>query len=257
MELKIGTFNIRVNLEQDGLDSWKHRADKVSALIEEHDPVVLGVQEALLPMTQDMETALPDYRWIGEGRRGGMSDEFCPIFYNHRLVECEYEGQFWLSDQPEVPGSISWDSDFPRICTWGHFRFKQAPRDEFIVYNTHLDHISLQAREKGIALIWEKIYSHYVSRKIPVVLMGDFNSIPRDRAIRFIRGKLLVQDAFSSLEALPGKTFHQFKGGTEGDPIDYIFCTTDVKVKETEIDRRQIKGRYPSDHYPVFTTLEG
>ncbi|WP_101845576.1 endonuclease/exonuclease/phosphatase family protein [Halobacillus sp. Marseille-P3879] len=256
MEFKIGTFNVRVNLEQDGEDSWPHRADKVTQMVRCHQPDVLGIQEALIDMTRDIEEALSDYKWIGEGRRGGLSDELCPIFYNDLTVECRHYGQFWLSEQPELAGSISWGSDFPRICTWGHFRFRQAPYEEFIVYNTHLDHISSSAKENGSALLWQRLYAHYIRKKVPIILTGDFNSEPESRVIRSLRGKLILQDAFSSLDGAPGRTFHHFKGGTEGEPIDYIFCTTDVKIGQTEIDRKTVNGRYPSDHYPVFTTLD-
>ncbi|MFG6150136.1 endonuclease/exonuclease/phosphatase family protein [Halobacillus sp. B23F22_1] len=263
MELKFGTFNIRVDLPQDGKDSWKHRTDKVPELILKHHPHVIGLQEALLPMIKDVETALPEYQWIGEGRRGGMSDEFCPILYNyHKLFPME-SGQFWLSKQPDEPNSISWDSDFPRICTWAHFQVKHESRHEFIVYNTHLDHISEAARENGIALVWDRIQSDAAKKNVPAMLMGDLNSHPDEQPVRFLRGEASLngltaklKDSFTAIDGSPGRTFHQFKGGMDGEPIDYIFFTQEVKVLKTEVDRHTVNGRYPSDHYPVFTTIE-
>ncbi|ARI76374.1 endonuclease/exonuclease/phosphatase family protein [Halobacillus mangrovi] len=263
MDLRIMTYNLRVDLPQDGMNSWTHRADKVYRMLKKHEPLVLGAQEALIHMIKDLENRFSDYRWIGEGRRGGTSDEFCPIFYNHEVLECVDSGQFWLSDQPEVPNSISWDSDFPRICTWGHFQSRENPFDNFIVYNTHLDHISQPARENGIALIWERMHSHYREKNIPIVLTGDLNSQPDDRVIQFLRGNASIrvltkdlQDSYAVLNETLGNTFHSFQGGSEGAPIDYIFCTQDVKVLKTEIDRNAYDGRYPSDHYPVISKIE-
>lgn len=48
-----------------------------------------------------------------------------------------------------------------------------------------------------------------------------------------------------------GRTFHDFEGGIDGEPIDYIFATPDVEMLRTAVDRWQRDGAYPSDHYPV------
>ncbi|WP_173917618.1 endonuclease/exonuclease/phosphatase family protein [Halobacillus sp. Marseille-Q1614] len=262
MNFVIGTFNLRVDLPQDGENSWQNRAGKVSEIIHAHQPLVFGAQEALIHMIRDLEADLPDYQWFGEGRKGGMADEFCPVFYNVKQLDCVKWGQFWLSEQPNVPGSISWKSDFPRICTWGHFRFKQESFKEFVVYNTHLDHVSSLARENGISLIGEKLSSHYLNNKIPALLIGDLNSKPSDKVIKFLRGILSLngltvdlKDAYKGIDRQPGRTFHKFEGGTAGEPIDYIFCTKEFEIINTKIDRSSIKGSYPSDHYPLMTTV--
>lgn len=256
------TFNLRVDLPQDGINGWANRIEKVSALVLKNEPLVFGAQEVLLHMVNDLKKVLPDYQWIGEGRRGGMKDEFCPIFYNHHKLDCVDAGQFWLSDQPEVPNSISWGSDFPRICTWGQFQCRQEPCIEFTVYNTHLDHVSQLARENGIALIGKRINRDYIEKKIPILLTGDLNSQPKNKVIQFLRGEtsingttVNVQDVYDWLEGRPGRTFHSFHGGLEGQPIDYIFCTPDAKVLNAEIDRTSFEGRYPSDHYPIIATI--
>ncbi|GGC77863.1 endonuclease [Thalassobacillus devorans] len=262
MDRKLVTFNLRVDLPQDGENSWVNRVDKVARIIRKHQPMVFGAQEALLLMINNLEGALFHYRWIGEGRRGGMSDEFCPIFYDNRQLEVVDSGQFWLSEQPDVPDSVSWKSDFPRICTWGRFRFIEEPHKDFLVFNTHLDHVSQQARENGIALIWKRLHNQYIEKKTPIVLMGDLNSKPDNQVIQFLQGQVSLkgntcqfQNAYDWLGGNPGRTFHQFEGGTEGEPIDYIFCTKKIKGIKTEIDRTSYDGRFPSDHYPVITSL--
>ncbi|WP_408007653.1 endonuclease/exonuclease/phosphatase family protein [Pseudalkalibacillus sp. A8] len=263
MDMKVMTFNLRVDLPQDGANSWPHRIKKVSSIIKKHQPIVMGTQEGLLYMIEALRKDWPDYHWIGEGRSGGMTDEFCAIFYDHRKLEVVESAQFWLSEKPDVPNSISWESDFPRVCTWGHFRFKKEPYQEFIHYNTHLDHISQSAREHGIHLISEKLNEQHRKKKLPVILTGDFNSEPDDPVVRFLRGEAELfdrsanlQDSFIKLEGTFRKTFHGFQGGKEGGPIDYIFTTRDVEVVKSEIDNSEVNGAYPSDHYPVITTLK-
>ncbi len=261
--MKVMTFNLRVDIPEDGKNSWAHRSKKAASVINKHRPLIVGTQEGLLRMIEDIESELADYRWIGQGRRGGMSDEFCAIFYDHNELEVLESGQFWLSVQPDVPNSISWESDFPRVCTWGHFRFKKEPYNEFIHYNTHLDHISQQAREHGIHLISKRLDELHQEKNLPVILTGDFNSEPDDPVIRFLQGDITLlgstaklNDSFSQTDLNPGCTFHNFKGGNEGAPIDYIFTTPGVQVLKTEIDRSQIDGAYPSDHYPVISIMK-
>jgi endonuclease/exonuclease/phosphatase family metal-dependent hydrolase len=262
MVLKVMTFNLRVDVPQDGSNAWGNRAKKVTQLINNHQPTIIGTQEGLLRMIKEIEEDLPDYRWIGEGRRGGMADEFCAILYDEKKLDIIEIGQFWLSEQPDTPNSISWESNFPRICTWGHFRSKDDGT-EWIVYNTHLDHISQAARENGIHLIWKRISEHYDKKKIPIILTGDFNSEPANPVVRFLRGETSIgnetadlQDAFTVLNGPVGMTFHHFNGGIEGEPIDYIFASPEIKVLKTVVDRRKVDNAYPSDHYPVISTLE-
>ncbi|KAA0561218.1 endonuclease/exonuclease/phosphatase family protein [Bacillus sp. CH30_1T] len=259
---KVMTFNLRVDIPQDGSNAWENREKKVTQLINNHQPAIIGTQEGLLRMIKDIEEDLPDYQWIGNGRRGGMADEFCAIFYHDKKLDVVEKGQFWLSEQPDTPNSISWESDFPRICTWGHFRFKNDGT-EFIVYNTHLDHISQEARENGIHLIWKRLLNHYDKKKIPIILTGDFNSEPSNPVVRFLRGEAAImdetvnlQDAFIVLNEPIGRTFHGFNGGTEGEPIDYIFASPEIKVLQTDVDRSTVDNVYPSDHYPIISTLE-
>lgn len=263
MHIKVMTFNLRVDIPQDGQNAWSYRKEKVPSLINKHLPLVIGTQEGMLQMIEDMMKGLLNYSWIGQGRRGGMKDEFCAIFYDHTQLKVVETGQFWLSEQPEVPNSISWESDFPRICTWGHFRFKKEPEKEFILYNTHLDHISQAARENGIYLIFQRLVEHYESTNLPMILTGDLNSMPDNPVVRFLKGeerlheeKSDLQDSYTKMDGLLGKTFHAFDGGTDGEPIDYIFTTRNVKIQNTEVDRSTIEDGFPSDHYPVITSLQ-
>jgi endonuclease/exonuclease/phosphatase family metal-dependent hydrolase len=171
-------------------------------------------------------------------------------------------GQFWLSETPFEPSSKSWDSDLPRICTWISFIHK-ASQKQFFVYNTHLDHLGEQARRKGSVLIWDTIRSQRLEFGLPVIVMGDMNSRPNDWSIRFLRGDMehlgrqtWLKDAYTALPGIIGLTAHDFKGGEEGEPIDYIFVSPDIEVLVTEVDRRRIQGIYPSDHYPIISQLQ-
>jgi endonuclease/exonuclease/phosphatase family metal-dependent hydrolase len=256
MELQVMTFNLRLNTSKDGNHAWPYRVDKVVKMIEQYTPAVVGTQEALPSMISDLEGKLSGYNWVGEPRR--VNDEYCAIFYHKTVVKLVKQGTYWLSEQPSVPESMSWNSSLPRICTWAEFEWIHQPEKKFRVVNTHLDHRSAQAREKGIHLIWEWMNRANARNQLPTVLMGDFNAEPESRPVQFPRLESGLIDSFSkSLAVQPiGRTFHHFEGGQSGHPIDYIFVSKNIKVVAAKIDRTKVDGGFPSDHYPVIASLE-
>lgn len=254
MNFSVMTMNLRVNNPDDGKNAWPYRIHKAAEVFKTNSPSIAGTQEGLFSMLSDLHECLPDYGRIGESRGGDTEDEYCAIFYKTDEMEMTDHGQFWLSETPEEANSISWESACPRICTWGAFRFKKDPRHQTVVYNTHLDHVSQQAREKGIQLILENMNRH-MSQDLPVILMGDMNADPRNQAIQFLKTTSL-RDAYSLSDCSPGATFHNFQGGQEGQPIDYIFASPNIEFLELTVDRSVIDGGYPSDHYPVIARLD-
>jgi len=258
MELTIMTFNLRVNVSFDGDNAWPYRKQHAAELIRRVNPLVIGTQEGRYDMLRDLDSELPQYSRLGEGRSGYESgnlqmDECCAIFYRKDLIKPIKQGQFWLSDTPEVAESISWDSSYSRFCTWACFETIDNSEQRFYVFNTHFDHEGQQAREESAKLIIDRITQIHEAEGYPVLLTGDFNSYPNDLGIIKLQEALI--DASTVLDEPMGLTFHDYKGGTEGEPIDYLFFTQDVTVLETIVYRDEIEGRFPSDHYPIATRV--
>lgn len=265
MDFSVMTFNLRTNVASDGSNAWPFRTERAAAMVARTGALVVGIQEGLHGMVTDLAAGLPDYAWTGEGRQGGTNDEFCAIFYRRDALVMEEHGNFALSETPERLGSIDWESACPRMCTWALFRFAAGPAKRFLVFNTHLDHRSQEAREKGIALVWRRLREKRRQVGAPAILMGDLNARPDNPVIRFLRGEeplggetAKLQDAFLAApesEGGDGATFHAFTGRTDGAPIDFIFGTDGVTFIRTCVDRSQIDGAYPSDHFPVVARV--
>lgn len=253
------TFNLRIPVEADGSNQWKYRKDAAASVIKSSNASVIGVQEARYEMLQEITERAPDLKWVGEGRRGGMDDELSAIFFDPKRVTLLEHETFWLSETPSIPGSQSWDSHLPRICTRASFQLVDEPSREFIVFNTHLDHIGEQARIKGLQVILNHIEGSNLTGKQAMVLMGDFNAEPTNPAI----AQLNKEDSpfinsfqyFHERGIEAGNTFHNFEGGMHGKTIDYIFVTNHFLVEKTEIIREKVDGLFPSDHYPVQAIL--
>lgn len=257
MFAKIMTFNLRKNTASDGDHAWPYRTKAVAQVIKRHNADIIGIQEGLHDMLEDLEQLLPEYAWIGEGREGGTKGEYAAILYKKSKWNVGAMGHFSLSEIPERLGVKSWNASNTRMCTW--VTLKSQTGDEFAAFNTHLDHISEEAQQKGMELIRERMKTFRDQTALPVVLTGDFNVYP-DSAVVTDLEQEGYRNAYSVLQKENrdvGATFHHFLGSEFGErePIDYIFVSPDLEIHNVMIDREQYEGKYPSDHYPVIAEV--
>jgi len=262
-ELHVMSFNIRYGTDDDGPDRWENRRQQVCELIERNNCDVIGLQEALRFQIDAIREALPVYAEIGVGRDDGKTKgEYSAILYRTDRVLVAEAGTFWLSDTPEVPGSMTWGNKITRICTWGRFIHKPSGK-AFYHFNTHFDHQSQPSREKSAVLLAQRIRDR--KHPDPVVVTGDFNAGESNPAIRYLKGDLDLDgkspipfvDSFRLLhpEATEVGTFHSFKGDRTRDKIDYIFVQPGAEILEARILHDNVDGRYPSDHFPITARL--
>ena len=269
LEVSVMSFNIRYGTADDGENRWQNRRQMVFGLVGKYDPDVVGLLVALGFQIEEICKALPRYAMIGGGRDDGKTKgEYSAILYRRERFEVEQGGTFWLSDTPEVPGSITWGNACTRICTWARFIERKTGKT-FYHYNLHLDHISQPSREKSVVLLAERIRNRKNSD--PLVVTGDFNAGENNQAILFLKGKTTVPgkdnanvenpipmvDTFRVLhpDANDVGTFNGFKGDCTGDKIDFVLTTSDVQALDAQIIRDNVDGRYPSDHFPVTARI--
>lgn len=258
-KLKFMTFNLKYDFKAQDNNEWSQRCARITKLIEKHSPDIIGTQEGLIHMLNDMDSILDEYSWIGEDREGNGKDEFNAIFFKKEKFDLLEWNQFWLSKTPGIKGSKDFNSSLPRICTILKVKDK-TNGVELDIYNTHLDHESEIAREEGIKIILNQVKKNYEIKKIPYVIMGDFNCYLEDNLFNIIRGSekntIKFNVCYDEIENNIIGTFHDFKGGYDGGIIDYIIYSKEFEIKNLCIDDREIDGGYPSDHYPVICELK-
>ena len=151
--LNVMTFNIRYNTPNDSLNAWPYRKDKAASQILFHEAHMVGLQEALIGQINDLLERLPKYKSIGVGRDDGKEKgEFSSILYDTTRLQLLQTQTFWLSEQPTVAGSKSWDAAITRIVTWAKFR-DRVTKKTFFHFNTHFDHIGKIARRESAKLL--------------------------------------------------------------------------------------------------------
>lgn len=248
---RIMTFNIRYASPNDGENIWEKRASSVGEIMQKSQASIILVQEALNFQLDYIQQYLGGWPRLGVGRDDGAGGgEHCAILYDPREWQWLENDTFWLSETPNEPGSISWNSSLPRICTWAKMRNRH--NSEIYVFNTHFDHKSAIARKNAARLI--KKYIENLSPEIPVVLAGDFNESLHDKALKELQNQNFLTSAWSTIHPKikkPG-TFHNFTGMKNGVVIDHILINKKVNICDCKIDRQQYQNRYPSDHFPII-----
>lgn len=255
--LKIMTYNIRLDVASDGENAWPNRKDYFTSQIQFYSPDVFGVQEATPNQVTDIALALPNYNKFGVGREEGGTGEACTIYYKKDRFKVEQSNTFWLSETPNVV-SRGWDAACNRVCTYGLFKDLKTKKT-FWVFNLHLDHMGEEARIKGVQLALKKI-SELNTKKYPAFLMGDFNSEPDTKQIAEIK-KVMddTKDVSKEKPFGPSGTFNDFK---HNEPVtlllDYIFVSKNsgLKIQKHAVlsDSKDLK--YPSDHLPVLIEID-
>lgn len=246
--LKVMSFNVRLPLASDGANRWEARRDLFVETIRRADPDIIGTQELWKIQGDHLIAKLPHYSWFGIDRHGGHADEHMGVFYRRDRLKLVEMGNFWLSDTPDVPGSISWGHPLPRMVTWGLFE-TTADGKRFWFLNTHFPYRAEDesARTKGAELIAARIAK--LPAGLPVVLTGDFNTTPDSGAYRALTVGL--SDAWTAAAARRGPegTFQAFTGKPDRR-IDWVLARglTAARAETVTFGRN---GRYPSDHFPV------
>jgi len=255
--LKIMSYNIRVDFGGDGENNWEFRRNFLVDQIAYYAPDFIGTQEGKLHQLQYIESGLKHYGRVGRGRDNSESQgEFSAILYNKERFKLVSENTFWLSETPDVPESKSWETAYPRICTYGLFSDKKTGK-RFYVFNTHMDHISEAARENGAKLIVQKINKINI-KKLPVILTGDFNSEMTTGAYKNITSTL--KDARNVSKTKPFGPQGTFNGFKHNEPvktlIDYIFVSSGVDVLNFAVLSDSRDCKYPSDHLPLLAEIK-
>jgi endonuclease/exonuclease/phosphatase family metal-dependent hydrolase len=256
MTLKVMTYNLRY-ASNTPPNSWPQRRPVAKQMLTVTSPDIIGTQEGVYAQIKDLAADHPEYSWIGLGRDGGSRGEFMAVFYRTQRFEPLEFDHFWLSDTPDVIGSKNWGNTIRRMVTWIKFLDRQS-NQQFYLWNTHLDHKSQEAREKGALLITQRIKA--MDTTLPIILTGDFNAVSRqNRTYDILTQDGGFSDAWFTAARRIGKnlsTFHNYKAPVEnGAHIDWILTRGAVTTQDVQIVDFQDKGQYPSDHFPLIATL--
>ena len=255
--LSVMTFNMRYDNPEDGQNNWRFRRERVAGVIKAQEVDVLGTQELLSNQFNDLSGLLTGYQGVGVGRLDVVdSGEYFAVFFRKDRFTLLDSGTFWLSETPEVVGSLGWDGACERIATWVVLRDRDG-RDFFFI-DTHLDHVGQVARDEGVSLLMKRIET--LSGGRPVILTGDFNSEPGSSVVAHVQKDGVLRDAKAIAAQRSGTdwSFSDFGQIPEAERplLDYIFVSGDIEAVRYEVLPDTFDGGYVSDHAPVMAVVK-
>ncbi len=248
----IMSSNVRTWSPTDVLKrSWFYRAELIVKNIEAAQPDILCFQEVTKMHYDYLTSCLKGYDNVIQYRDKSPFSEGCPVFYNVSRFELKDKGSFWLSETPEVM-SKDWNSACYRICSYVILTDKESKKD-LVVFNTHLDHISDEARINGIGVVLDKIKQF---GGLPSIITGDFNAEEDSETYKSATENFL--DAKYQLEnPMKGATYQHFGKELDRENIDYFMISKEgIRVDDYKIVNTTYDGVYPSDHFPIEMTFE-
>jgi endonuclease/exonuclease/phosphatase family metal-dependent hydrolase len=246
MQIKVMTFNLRIDVPVDGDNQWRFRIPSVKAMIEKHQPDILMLQETTPAMLKDLENIESVYGYYYVGRNVDSQGEGCPVYYRKQDWRIKLADTIWLSQTPRTPGSMDLEEGFPRIASMVVLQHTSGVRFRFV--NTHLAYRSTRAKDLNQKVLFDFIQNF--PERIPTILGGDFNEeIP-------VIQKYRTRDFEFALSPEQGPTYHDFKGGLGTTQIDHLLYQAFFQVNEVMVDRQLSLGRLPSDHYPVIGVFQ-
>lgn len=252
------TYNIRLDTQSDGANAWAYRREHLIGQIQLLRPTVLGMQEVLPNQRADLETALPNFAFVGGGRDdGALQGEASPIAVDRSRLRILSAGTFWLSPTPQIP-SLGWDAAFRRVATWARVK-RNVDGARLLLINTHWDHVGKVARVESGKQLASWIKANRKSDET-VIVLGDFNTDAKDPAVA---NMALSADLTSTvtasnlgLAAPSQSSFNNYDPfPVPGNIIDHIFVSKGMTVARAMVLAMHDNGRVASDHFPVAALL--
>lgn len=259
MSLHVMSQNIRYHRPETTTgdpDHWGDRAPVLTELLRHERPDVLGTQEVLLDQVPVLDGVLREtHERLGHGRDGGGRGEHNLLYIRRDRFRVLDWDQFWLSDAPHHIGSLGRGAGCTRIAVWVRV-YDEAVGREVVFADTHLDHVSEEARRFGATMLAGRLLSE--AGGLPVVLVGDFNAAGGNSSAWTTLTDAGFEDAHDAAARMVGEdigTFPNYQEPVVGaERIDWILGRG-LRVDAYGAAYHQIAGHHASDHASIAAHL--
>lgn len=251
--MKIVTFNIRYDCDQDGINCFSFRKAGILKKLKEEKPDIICFQEVTPHVAVWLKESLSEYYVVGCPRSKNLESEQMSVAFRRDRYNLMKMDTCWLSETPWIPGSrYPGQSECSRTYTEVVLQ-ELDTRLVFRLINTHLDYNAnaqgSAVRVREVEQILAALDGAEFFPEAPAIVTGDFNAAPESPEVRLLE----QHPGFINAAKGIGNTYHGF-GTCDRDCIDYIFAKGFFCTKlEKWTDEKD--GVYLSDHYPVCAEL--
>lgn len=278
LSLRVMSFNMLFNVpwsekELDRENRWMLRKFRLVEYLLWAKPDIIGSQELQKNQLDTLMRALKnDYGYYGIGIEDGKEKgDITAIFYRKERFELIEGRTYYFSETPCVVSSTPFGTKNTfTVCVFHDLLTHHL----FQVVNTHLAFGNIERRFFESTLLKE--YLQTQSPKMPLIVLGDFNTFPfrQDIPLPFYDGECIVSTieqagvkdseklalfghfgpiSTTNFNGLENKSFSSL--GTPGVILDHIFVNDQLTVMCHGIDPATVDGYWPSDHFPVIADL--
>lgn len=270
-KLVVMTFNVMCSFcsnDKGDNEKWEDRVPHFGDIISRYNPDLIGLQElTYLSEIRDIQNVIKGYRpvFARDLPKNSIGWTVYPdaiILYREDRFELVESGVYWLSPTPDKPWSYGWaDSNIWRIVVWAHLRQISDKRDLYFA-STHFDN-NYPNEEKSAPVVIERTRDW--AKKMPVVVVGDFNSVRGTPAYKILTQEGVETDfrlnnSFESCArwAIVSNQFKEVSYNPK-DCYDHIFISGMASwgCNWWYVDKSVYgpNSVYPSDHFPVIAEL--
>jgi len=249
--LRVISYNVRC--ASDLFGSVNVRSRLLMAQIEKYLPDSFGVQEATGRWMKILNRHLSDkYACVTQHRDEDPDSEASAVFYLKDKFDLVDSGTIWLSDTPETPYTKYEDSGCTRIATWATLKMKGTDKI-YTHINTHLDHVSDEARVMQVKVLNGKI-RELSEKGYPVICTGDFNA--EEKSVVYEEMLTTLKDSkYLAAESEDTHTYHDYENSDVLSIIDFVFVPEKTKVARYKVIDELVSGMFASDHYGISVDL--
>ena len=269
--LTVMSYNVLYDMYYDDSQENSRDITALANFIKEQGADVFGTQEALKVHKDEILKAMPNYDcYEGIKLKGGagMSNM---IFWNADKYKAVSKGFQYLTNTPYSETKIE-ESNSYRGFSYVVLE-SLATKKQFLFVDVHLTYRDSDNNNSGSKVETARLkQAQYLVKFLenpkfegmPIILVGDFNSVPNSNALNAIENAnrmdraLTVAKTKGDIGSTLAKNSH-----IERDSkyiFDHIFVTSDRIATEyfTTVDVKIYDSgaeRYPSDHLPVLAKI--
>ena len=264
---RVMSANIRITgLEADArtVNEWDSRKEYMIEVIRSYTPDIIMMQEVIYDSYTYCKEQLSDY--FAFGFEGPEMDPFTEgyhfigknvIFFSRERYEFISAGCYWLSEDPVIGGSISWETNRARHANWVRVLDRKTGKQMRLI-DIHLDHKSQEAKVNQAKLIVHEAAQY--GEGFPQIICADFNSRKDSEQVQHFVANGWT-DCYDQLNGGVefGRTAHGFMGFDYPKPgarIDYILTKGAAKAVSCQILTDHCGDMYPSDHFFMLAEIE-
>ena len=245
-ELKIMSFNVREPAD-GGKDEWAVRASAVMEMFDDHQPSLVGFQEAgHTAINRYLTAILPNYGYVFIDELENKNS----MAYRPELLKVVKKGLIWLTDTPNVPSMSS--SGYVRTARWVIFEII-ATGTQFFYINTHFD-LSMTDQKQNQRYI-NKLIAQQNKDNLPIVMTGDFNVESNTGVFDSIQETMVCTRDVAPITDQE-YTYNAWGNSAKFRIIDHIFMSKELECSEYKTVTQSYDNHYYiSDHYPVYSII--